>query len=122
MGKTPTPKRHGARPKPFVDAKRGEMSAPVDADDGLASAASLHELKDEIMTNLQSAKPAERECGARLFANLLQANKKAFQDEDMMKNDALLKKSHVGDLTRTLAPLLLDRVTSVRLATADALR
>lgn len=116
MGKIPVQKRtlSHARRAPFV--KRDENGEVVD----LTSPANLIELKGEIMKNLQSSKPSAREYGAVLFANLLQANRRLFRDEALTESD--IKRTHVGDIARTLTPLLLDAQSSVRVAAADALR
>lgn len=126
MGKVPGQKRvlGSARNSPL--AAVGDAMKSIELASGGNSELTtdnLLELKDEIMSNLQSDKSAAKECGAILFANLLQANKRMIGNWTENANDEVsIKKSHFGDITRTLAPLLLDDKPSVRVATAEALR
>ncbi|KAI1292842.1 hypothetical protein HDE_06806 [Halotydeus destructor] len=121
MGKIPTPRK----------GLRNTRASPLDAGDPVVengenedpfSGHEVGEMKNQIMNNLFSTKASDRERGALLFANLLQTNKDAVDAWFEKCSDvAAVKKSHLGDITRTLAPLLLDPKPSVRVAVAEAL-
>lgn len=119
MGKTPAQRKSltSVRSSPLAGDKLMEVDGDADM-----TPDNLVELKDEILNNLRSDKAADRECGALLFANLLDSNKRGLESWVNRDDEGAAKKTHLGDMARTLAPLLLDEKPSVRAAVAEALR
>ena len=131
MGKTPTKRRTAlkARKSPVDVSSVDENGQPFVKSEPDLTPSKLVEIKEETMALLQSDKATDREAGALQFATMLRINRNLLTTEDVIDevtkstSDQLNQtvKGHLGDICRTIAPLLLDEKPYVRAAAAEAL-
>ena len=136
MGKTPPNRRTPlkARKSPVDVSNVDENGKPFVNLEPDLTPSKLVEIKEETMALLQSDKATDREAGALQFATMLRINRTLLTTDEDVAADGTKRtnsttnnqlnqtvKSHLGDICRTIAPLLLDEKPFVRAAAAEAL-